>query len=377
MKKLIYIIAAFFVTINILCSQASPNATFTMHLKENPLGTYTMQLKSTSDNNTDVKIYSGDNTALKVKIPVGITMPSPTGNWTVVMTANDALITNVCGTSEDYDLIEYNPTDDIALGNIPDGSIVNLFQFTVASELGKVYAFEDHNPPESDCIVENFANELQVDLNGTNTVKTQEILGSTTLYTAQPIELVSFYASKYDNSSSLLKWKGQNQINFDRFELQRSYDSQKWEHVINIKDKQNDKDLKKYSYIDKNIYDGKEKTVIYYRLKMIDRDDQYKYSKIESILFLPYIKQIEIEVFPNPSSKVVFFKLTGTKTNSNLNIMIFDNKGKLVLSKSEKYNSNKNLLLDKNSMKLDNGIYNLIITDENNSKYYTNFILTR
>ncbi len=192
-----------------------------------------------------------------------------------------------------------------------------------------------------------------------------------------PLELIDFTAQNHKTYSSLLKWATTNEVNVDKYEIERSQDTENWEAIGYVKAKDTNYTTNYYSYIDKDVYDGYGENTFFYRLKMIDYNTQYKLSKVRSVQFFSNSRKLKIQVFPNPSSKVVYYKLSGVRRNSNLNIKVYDNTGQLILEKTKKYNTKKNLLLDKNSFNMDNGVYNLIITDENDIKYYSNFILTR
>ncbi len=192
-----------------------------------------------------------------------------------------------------------------------------------------------------------------------------------------PLELINFTAQNYKLYSSFLKWSTTNEVNVDKYEIERSQDTENWEVIGYVKAKNTNYTTNYYSFIDQDVYDGYGENAFFYRLKMIDYNTQYKLSKVRPVLFSSDARKLKIEVFPNPSSKVVYYMLSGVRRNSDLNIKVYDNTGKLILEKTEKYNTKRNLLLDKNSFNLDNGVYNLIISDENDIKYYSNFILTR
>jgi len=192
-----------------------------------------------------------------------------------------------------------------------------------------------------------------------------------------PLELIIFTADIYKSYSSLLKWETINEINVDKIVVQRSLATKKWEDIgfvlaNNIKNKVNF-----YKFIDKDVYDGYGERTYFYRLKFIDKDSQYKYSSIQDVIFINEEQNIEIEVFPNPSSEVVYYKLSGIRRNSNIDVLVYDLAGNLVFQRKSKYNTTRNLLVDKKSFKFDNGIYNLIIIDEDNKKHYSNFVMTR
>jgi hypothetical protein len=94
----------------------------------------------------------------------------------------------------------------------------------------------------------------------------------------------------------VLLWTTTSEINFDRFEIQRSTDGRAFETIGSVKGKGfNFKDLEtNYSFFDSNPIAGKN----YYRLKSVDYDAYFEYSKI--ILENWEGKRL-ISVYPNPA----------------------------------------------------------------------------
>ncbi len=192
-----------------------------------------------------------------------------------------------------------------------------------------------------------------------------------------PLELVDFNVLAYKKYSALLKWETTNEVNVDKYEIERSEDTKKWKVVGFVKARNIQHSKNSYSYIDKNVFDGFGDKTYFYRLRLIDIDSQFKYSKICNVTFSSRKNKLKIEVFPNPSSEIVYFKLSGIRRNSNLDISVFDNHGKEILTKTLKYNTYKNTLFRRNSIDIKSGMYNLVITDDQNIRYYSNFIITK
>lgn len=113
-----------------------------------------------------------------------------------------------------------------------------------------------------------------------------------------PVTLVSFTA-KPENGLSLLQWVSSEEKNTDRFEVQHSVNTRNWRAVGEVKAAGNSKLLTTYNFTHTQPLSGTN----YYRLKMIDLDGSYEYSKTASIVFgeitpRPY-------VYPNPTSGVI------------------------------------------------------------------------
>lgn len=82
-----------------------------------------------------------------------------------------------------------------------------------------------------------------------------------------------------------LKWTTQNEINLKGFEIQRSFDTsakKKFTKVDFIQASDVPKSKKEYTYEDKSVFKQLERT-FYYRLKIVDKDDSFVYSKVISV----------------------------------------------------------------------------------------------
>ena len=190
------------------------------------------------------------------------------------------------------------------------------------------------------------------------------------------ISIVDFKASKYNSSSSYLSWTGENEVNFDRFEIQRSINGRNWVYAGTV----NSYSLFRssdYSFIDKDVYDGVGDQTFYYRLKLIDKDGGYRFSKIRDVSFEAKDAVVDLEIYPNPSSEKVFFTLSGIDSDSDVNIDIFDINGKIAYRKNMKNLSKSNLLLDNTITRLQSGMYNVIISDKKGHRLYKKLILAR
>jgi len=81
-----------------------------------------------------------------------------------------------------------------------------------------------------------------------------------------------------------IKWTTQNEINLRGFEIERSFEnkSKSFKKVDFIKASSETKDKQEYTYEDQSVFKSSDRT-FYYRLKVVDNDDSYTYSKIISV----------------------------------------------------------------------------------------------
>ena len=113
--------------------------------------------------------------------------------------------------------------------------------------------------------------------------------------TPLPVTLFNFTAQKLENSVQLL-WKTTEEANSDHFEVHHSPDGQRWNAIGPVAAAGESRSVRSYSYAHRSPVDG----LNYYRLKTVDRDGSYAWSKIVSAHFS---FGVETTLFPNPASR--------------------------------------------------------------------------
>lgn len=167
-----------------------------------------------------------------------------------------------------------------------------------------------------------------------------------------PLDLVSFIGIP-DKDVNILNWKTVNEVNTEKFIVERSIDGNKWEYVADINASGNSKAERSYTATDEKPY-----SLSYYRLKMMDRDGRYSYSKNISIERKDNTFRL-YSVSPNPNNgnfAVTFNSIGSGKTN----LVVVNSLGMKVYSKSvdTKAGTNNEFLGIDN---LTDGIYTLIL----------------
>jgi len=94
-----------------------------------------------------------------------------------------------------------------------------------------------------------------------------------------PVELMSFKSDYFDERKVELSWQTATEVNSDFFELQRSFDANKFEIIAIISAAGNTNFVSNYSYTDHTT-----RTTIYYRLKQVDYDNSFEYSDVISVV---------------------------------------------------------------------------------------------
>jgi hypothetical protein len=117
--------------------------------------------------------------------------------------------------------------------------------------------------------------------------------------TQLPLKLTSFLGKPLSNYNGL-RWTTENEINVNHFELERSVDGDNFAQIATINAGANT-----YSY---NDFDASAENS-YYRLKSVDNDGSFEYSK--AIVIKNAIAKTNISVYPNPFTESVTIQAAG------------------------------------------------------------------
>jgi serine protease AprX len=111
---------------------------------------------------------------------------------------------------------------------------------------------------------------------------------------ALPVDLTSFYATS-KMASIDVHWSTENEVNNDYFLIERSHNLDHWLVVGQVEAAAVASQTQSYTFEDLNPYKG----LNYYRLKQVDLDGSYEYSKVVTASINRAIPTISL--FPNPS----------------------------------------------------------------------------
>ena len=135
-----------------------------------------------------------------------------------------------------------------------------------------------------------------------------------------PIELLNFNAQK-QKDMVILKWQTASEKNSAYFDIEHSTDRKDFLKLENIKTQGTRNGIHDYLFI----HDNPSKGTNYFRLKLVDLDGQFSYSKVISV----YLDRNEYLFYPNPATKTLTF-------NQDINsVVIYDIAGKEMLRKEK------------------------------------------
>jgi hypothetical protein len=169
--------------------------------------------------------------------------------------------------------------------------------------------------------------------NGSITVPALSNFGALTFATASytsplPVTLI-YFNGKIDERHALLSWATASEHNSEGFEIERSSDGIHYEKIGYIKAALNSFETRSYSFTDIE-FENQSGSVVYYRLKKMDIDGAFSYSKI--IGLKPYAVSSGITI-NNPVSDRLNIRYT-TVSKSNITVEISSGEGILVKKES-------------------------------------------
>ncbi len=155
------------------------------------------------------------------------------------------------------------------------------------------------------------------------------------------------FNAKIVNNTILLQWKNES-TSVKYFIVERSFDGIRFEQIATI---DYSTGVSNYSYTDMQY---KKEGNNFYRIKEVYQSGKIDYT---STVRVNMALSILAEIFPNPAKQVLNINLQGTV--DNIKALLYDSKGRLVISKNLVKGSNKIV-----TQQLSSGIYNLVLNDD-------------
>ena len=154
--------------------------------------------------------------------------------------------------------------------------------------------------PSSAC-VKTLTITYQTGPNAQNNPNLQLIsIGDTNWPGGLPVTLTSF-TTQSASKAILLNWETSSEINSDRFDVQKSRDAKSFENIGQLTAAFEATDTQKYQFKDATPFEGWN----YYRLKAIDRDGIFAFSRIITVFYEQNKTYFEIEKTLNDGSILI------------------------------------------------------------------------
>jgi pectinesterase len=136
-----------------------------------------------------------------------------------------------------------------------------------------------------------------------------------------PVNIIQFNGA-IQNNKVILNWETTNEINIDRYEVEKSNNGNSFESIQTITSR-NSINNNSYTATDNAPFNGNN----YYRLKIVEKDGTLQYSKT---IVINTLKKTSLQIFPQPVVNNTFTLLHTPASNKSI-IQITDITGKLLL----------------------------------------------
>ncbi|GLU54910.1 hypothetical protein Dfri01_43710 [Dyadobacter frigoris] len=178
----------------------------------------------------------------------------------------------------------------------------------------------------------------------TNSIAANLTLTSENYEIPLPVTLVSF-EGKNKSATTILIWKTTSETNNKGFEIEKSKDARNFETIGFIDGNGDSNAANDYNFLDKNPY-----AVSYYRLKQIDYDGKFEYSRTI------YVKKnnTKLSFYPNPAKDQLL--VLGLEKEEN--VTMHNLEGRIILN--QKLQPSQSI----NTRNFSNGLYVIKIGEE-------------
>jgi hypothetical protein len=177
---------------------------------------------------------------------------------------------------------------------------------------------------------------------------------------ALPVTLINFNGAWSANKNEIvLNWITAREINTREFIIQRSTDNgATWTSIGTIAARGNSNFNQQYSFNDPH-----PSSANWYRLKMTDTDNAYRYSKVV-ILNLTSADAVYYTLYPNPARNFINVASTAERSQK-VTIQLIDNTGRVLVTQQSMLNTATPVVIPVVGYKA--GLYYMIITDAQRS----------
>jgi len=174
-----------------------------------------------------------------------------------------------------------------------------------------------------------------------------------------PVELISFVAYQSNGSVELL-WETSTELNNSGFEVERNFNKSNFEKIAFLPGFGTSSEKHFYSFTDKPDSNGK----ISYRLKQMDFNGDFNYSKVVEIDFSSFKEFSVAQNYPNPFNPSTKIKFTissviasGAKQSQPITLKVYDILGNEVATLVNEEKPAGTYEVEFNATSLPSGVY--------------------
>ena len=173
-----------------------------------------------------------------------------------------------------------------------------------------------------------------------------------------PISMIDFKGLYKNNGNVEISWTTNFETNSDKFEIERSLDGTEWKSVGSVKGQGISTIRHSYDFTDNVGRNTANKKDLYYRLKMVDLDNNTSLSRILVVRVYNTQAVKMISVTPNPSKSDIMANIQ-LNESSIVVMKVITSSGKEMMRKTLKLGAGSNSILMDGSAKLQPGAYML------------------
>lgn len=140
--------------------------------------------------------------------------------------------------------------------------------------------------------------------------------------TILPVELMEFDAQALNRQVDV-NWSTASETNSSHFLVERSADGAYFEPLGSVNAAGNSTSRNDYKFVDPSPVNG----LNFYRLRQVDRDDEFAFSDVKTVLFRD--SSIPLYVFPNPANDILQASF-GSTSEGVIRWRVLDTSGRLV-----------------------------------------------
>jgi hypothetical protein len=155
--------------------------------------------------------------------------------------------------------------------------------------------------------------------------------------TILPIDLLDFTAVQRTDHTVGLAWQTGLEENSHYIDIERSGDGKTFSSIGQVPAAGNSHEVRDYSFVDASPFSGNN----FYRLKLVDLDGKFKYSKV--LVIRPTSSDKTIEVFSNPFHDQIGLRIAAIVPD-RLQLSLMDAAGRICLRQSVNMQSGNNFI---------------------------------
>jgi hypothetical protein len=167
-----------------------------------------------------------------------------------------------------------------------------------------------------------------------------------------PVQFLTFGGNN-QNLTVFLNWSILTAKEIERFEIERSTDNIKYSNAGKVTDAVKLNEPQSFGFTDD--ITGVNADIIYYRLKVIGKTGDIKYSNV-LVVKVKQTGSSPVTIVPNPATDYIVVKFTAYQA-SEVTVKLIDNSGKTVLVQKQKVSKGSNIMQLDNLGKYSAGVY--------------------